>query len=101
MTRWFCLCMATAAIVGCSNYSPPEKPPEAKPAPEKPTSAVKTTAEAREELQARIDRWLGGQSLDDLFSGTIGIWAAGEKIQSLELVRVVQTSRAGSTGLLR
>ena len=90
MTRWFCLCMATAAIVGCSNYSPPEKPPEAKPAPEKPMSTVKTTAEAREELQARIDRCLGGQDLNDLFSGTMGIWAAGEKIQSLELVRVVQ-----------
>jgi len=110
MTRWFCMCMATAAIVGCSNSSPvnkpvpapvpikippapeqpPEKPPEAKPAPEEPKSTVKTTAEAREELQARIDRSLGGQSLDDLLGGTIGIWAVGYKIQSMEIVRVVQ-----------
>ena len=100
--------MATAVIVGCSNSSPvnkpvpikmppaperpPEKPPEAKPAPEEPKSAVKTTAEAREELQARIDRFFGGQSLDDCLRRTIGIWAVApyDKIQSIEIVRVVQ-----------
>lgn len=114
MTRLFCLVVTTAAFAGCSKPSPstsdskpepapdfskntpaPEQPPkkdtpEIKPAPKLPISAAKTALEAREEVQARIDRCLGGQSLSDLFSGTIGIWAVGKKIQSMELVRVVQ-----------
>ena len=107
MTRWLSFVLATA-LVGCSNSSPdkrsesipdskpvaqkspspPEQPPkkeppETKPAPKEPKSTVKTAQEARDELQARIDRCLGGQSLDDLFGGTIGIWAVGYKIQSM------------------
>jgi hypothetical protein len=115
MTRWLCFVLATAALVGCSKSSPDNKgdskpestppvsknppvseqplkkePPETKLVPKDPKTAVKTAQEAREELQARIDRCLGGQSLNDLFGGTIGIWAVGKKIQSMELVRVVQ-----------
>ena len=84
MTRWLCLCLATTAPVGCSNSSadkkdeskpeatssapktlsasehPPNKePPETKPAAKEANRTVKTAQEAREELQARIDRYLG------------------------------------------
>src|SRR5262245_57501219 len=114
MTRWLCFVVA-AALVGSSN-SPPEKKAESKPPPRPVTqkqpppapqppkkespetisaskeekSAVKTAQEAREELQARIDRCLGGQSLNDLLGGAIPIWAAGYRIRSMEIVRVIQ-----------
>ncbi len=114
MTRCLCFVFA-AALVGCSNSSPDKKsepnpdskpvaqksppvaeqlpkktPEESKPTPTEPKGTEKTAKEAREELQARIDRCLGGQSLNDLLGGTIGIWAVGYKIQSMEVLRVVQ-----------
>ena len=112
MKQWLCMCITTASIFGCSGSSPSnkpepapppgkiaaaperpqEKPPEAKPAPEEPMSEVKTAAEAREELQARIDRFFGGQPLDSCFRGTLGIWAVAPafKIEKIEIIRVVQ-----------
>lgn len=111
MTRWFCLVVAIAALAGCSKSSPENKnessskvsknpsvseqppkkgSPETKSAPNDTKSMVKSDQEARKDLQSRIDRCLGGQALSDLFGGTIGIWAVGKKIQSMELARVVQ-----------
>lgn len=112
MKQWVCMCLTTATIFGCSGSSstsknepapppvkiaatpehPAEKPPEVKPVPEEPKMVVKTTTEARDELQARIDRYFGGQTLDSCFRGTLGIWAVAPafKIEKIEIIRVVQ-----------
>jgi hypothetical protein len=114
MTRCLCFILA-AAIVGCSSPtsekksesksnsmsdtqgSPPgagqptkNESPETNLAQNDPKRTVKTTQEAREELQARIDRYLGGQSVDDLFDGVLAIWIVGVKVESMQLMRVVQ-----------
>lgn len=76
--------------------SPKSKPEDTKPLdkPAKkdapPADEAKTVQQAKEELQSRIDRCLGGQPVNDVLGGTIGIWAVGKKIQSMDLVRVVQ-----------
>ena len=80
---------------------PPADPPKPRPEDTKPvdkpakkdapaTSEARTVQQAREELQSRIDRCLGGQPVNDVLGGTIGIWAVGTKIQSMDLLRVVQ-----------
>lgn len=114
MNRLLCVMAVGMLAAGCNKPSgtPTDGKPVAKaePAPEPPkpkqedvkpadkpakkdapaANEAKTVQQAREELQSRIDRCLGGQPVNDVLGGTIGIWAVGKKIQSLDLVRVVQ-----------
>lgn len=106
MTRWLWLCVVTIALAGCSDSSKDKKSdqktiakedssgeqqsPRKDPSePKSQKNTAKTTQDARAELQARIDRYLGGQPANKLFPGW-GIWAVGKKITSMDIVRVVQ-----------
>jgi hypothetical protein len=78
-----------SATTGAPKKSPKDTGTGAKTPKDEKTSA-RTVQNAKEEMQSRIDRCLGGQPVEKAFDGTIGIWAVGKKIDSLDLGFVVQ-----------
>jgi hypothetical protein len=75
---------------------PKPKPDEAKPGdmPAKkdvpPAEEAKTVQQAREEMQSRIDRYLGGARDTTRIGGTFSIWQVGKRVNNIEIVRVGQ-----------